>query len=55
VYKSAADIKVNPQRVLERAEEKIRELEARAAAGENVSGPLTYQRELADRMRKQLG
>jgi hypothetical protein len=55
VYKSAADIKVNPQRVLARAEEKIRELEARAAAGENVSGPLTYQRELAERMRKQLG
>ena len=53
-HKSAPEIKVDAKRVLERAEEKIAELEARAARGQEVSGPLKYQRQLAARMRLEL-
>jgi hypothetical protein len=53
-YKAAKDIQVNPAVVLKNAEAKIRELEDRAAKGEDVSAPLSYQRGLAERMRARL-
>jgi hypothetical protein len=51
---SAADIDVDAPSVLSSAERTIVELEARAAAGDQVAGPLAFQRELAERMRGRL-
>lgn len=51
---SAGDIRVNPRAVLTSALETISALEARQAAGEDVTGPLAYQRALASRMRSKI-
>lgn len=51
---SAGDIRVNPRAVLTSALETISALEARQAAGEDVTGPLAYQRSLASRMRSKI-
>lgn len=51
---AAPQVTVNPHRVLEVAQKTIADLERRKAAGENVSGPLTFQRGLAKRMRERI-
>lgn len=49
-----SEVRVDPATVLANAENAIAGLEKRASAGEDVSGPLEYQRSLAARMRLRL-
>lgn len=49
-----SEVRVDPAAVLASTEKTIASLERRAAAGEDVSGPLKFQRGLANRMRLRL-